>query len=309
MLLYCICMHAHAHAYMWYCELPWRPLLYRAGNTPHKPPFPTWQHGAQGNARTGIILYKMNDLLFSLQYHPGFGSEISTEALPGALPKGQVPMSLLLKISLHHPFFVSNRTTLKYVRMLYTVSSCQGQRSRLPGRPTRGPGSIASVPLSFTLPSLLYQQAISLITSTTGPLIQTRWPSQCIFLCQRNIFDLCVCVCVYAWCYMMFCSFVGSHMICQKKRLILSRSALLHNLCILCSVLCWCVCVCVQGLSTVCGAGDPKTRNGISIHIYACNRSMGDKCFYNSDGDFLIGKCTSLNENTASLSLSHTHTH
>lgn len=138
------------------------------------PPFPTWQHGAQGNARTGIILYEMNDLLFSLQYHPGFGSEISTEALPGALPKGQVPMSLLLKISLHHPFFVSNRTTPKYVRMLYTVSSCQGQRSLLPGRPTRGPGSIASVPLLSTLPSLLYQQAISLITSITGPLIQTR---------------------------------------------------------------------------------------------------------------------------------------
>ena len=45
-----------------------------------------------------------------------------------------------------------------------------------------------------------------------------------------------------------------------------------------------------QALSTVCGAGDPKTRNGIAIHIYACNKSMGDKCFYNSDGDFLIGK-------------------
>ena len=52
--------------------------------------------------------------------------------------------------------------------------------------------------------------------------------------------------------------------------------------------------VCAQGLSTVCGAGDPKTRNGISIHIYACNKSMGDKCFYNSDGDFLIGKLLSL---------------
>lgn len=181
----------------------------------------------------------MNDLLFSLQYHPGFGSEISTEALPGALPKGQVPMSLLLKISLHHPFFVSNRTTPKYVRMVYTVSSCRGQRSLLPGRPTRGPGSIASVPLLSTLPFLLYQQAISLITSTTGPLIQTRWPRQYIFLCQRDIFDLCVCI------RLMFCSFVGSHMICQKKRLILSRSALLYNLFILCSILCWRVCVCV----------------------------------------------------------------
>ena len=26
----------------------------------------------------------------ALQYHPGFGSEISSEALPHALPKGQV---------------------------------------------------------------------------------------------------------------------------------------------------------------------------------------------------------------------------
>ncbi|XP_072037134.1 homogentisate 1,2-dioxygenase-like [Amphiura filiformis] len=44
----------------------------------------------------------------------------------------------------------------------------------------------------------------------------------------------------------------------------------------------------VQGLSTVCGAGDPKSRNGVASHIYVCNTSMKDKCFYNSDGDFLI---------------------
>lgn len=45
----------------------------------------------------------------------------------------------------------------------------------------------------------------------------------------------------------------------------------------------------VQGLSTVCGAGDSRARNGIAIHIYACNKSMEDSCLYNSDGDFLIG--------------------
>jgi len=44
----------------------------------------------------------------------------------------------------------------------------------------------------------------------------------------------------------------------------------------------------VQGLATVCGAGDPRTRNGIAIHIYSCNKSMKDKAFYNSDGDYLI---------------------
>ena len=45
-----------------------------------------------------------------------------------------------------------------------------------------------------------------------------------------------------------------------------------------------------QGLNTVCGAGDPKSRNGVAVHVYTCNKSMEKKCFYNSDGDFLIGQ-------------------
>ncbi|XP_033635425.1 homogentisate 1,2-dioxygenase-like [Asterias rubens] len=44
----------------------------------------------------------------------------------------------------------------------------------------------------------------------------------------------------------------------------------------------------VEGMSTVCGAGDCRSRNGIAVHVFTCNASMGDKCFYNSDGDFLI---------------------
>lgn len=44
----------------------------------------------------------------------------------------------------------------------------------------------------------------------------------------------------------------------------------------------------VEGLHTVCGAGDPRSRHGIAIHVYLCNSSMGDRAFYNSDGDFLI---------------------
>lgn len=34
-----------------------------------------------------------------LKYHPGFGSEISTEALPGALPKGQVCLDSVVCIN------------------------------------------------------------------------------------------------------------------------------------------------------------------------------------------------------------------
>ncbi|XP_025097261.1 homogentisate 1,2-dioxygenase-like isoform X2 [Pomacea canaliculata] len=44
----------------------------------------------------------------------------------------------------------------------------------------------------------------------------------------------------------------------------------------------------VQGLATICGAGDPKARHGLAIYIYTCNIPMGEKCFYSSDGDFLI---------------------
>ncbi|KAK4873701.1 hypothetical protein RN001_013061 [Aquatica leii] len=44
----------------------------------------------------------------------------------------------------------------------------------------------------------------------------------------------------------------------------------------------------VEGLNTVCGSGDPRLKHGIAIHVYACNVSMKDRAFYNSDGDFLI---------------------
>ncbi|KAJ0174742.1 hypothetical protein K1T71_009850 [Dendrolimus kikuchii] len=44
----------------------------------------------------------------------------------------------------------------------------------------------------------------------------------------------------------------------------------------------------VAGLHTVCGAGDPRSRHGIVIHVYLCNTSMDNSAFYNSDGDLLI---------------------
>lgn len=86
----------------------------------------------------------------------------------------------------------------------------------------------------------------------------------------------------------------------------------------------WILHICtLQGLHTVCGAGDAKSRVGIGIHVFTCNTSMIDRCactafvckcvpsrvrcqtpfpnalyfsfpcsscFNNSDGDFLIGE-------------------
>ncbi|XP_018578625.1 homogentisate 1,2-dioxygenase, partial [Anoplophora glabripennis] len=44
----------------------------------------------------------------------------------------------------------------------------------------------------------------------------------------------------------------------------------------------------LEGINTICGAGDPKNKQGLAIHIYSCNSSMHNRAFYNADGDFLI---------------------
>ena len=36
------------------------------------------------------------------------------------------------------------------------------------------------------------------------------------------------------------------------------------------------------------GAGDSKTRHGLAVHVFACNVSMEDRAFCNSDGDLLV---------------------
>ncbi|CAH0563916.1 unnamed protein product [Brassicogethes aeneus] len=44
----------------------------------------------------------------------------------------------------------------------------------------------------------------------------------------------------------------------------------------------------VEGINTICGAGDPKLKHGLAIHVYSCNTDMLNRAFSNSDGDFLI---------------------
>ena len=39
----------------------------------------------------------------------------------------------------------------------------------------------------------------------------------------------------------------------------------------------------VDGLRTVAGAGDPRSVNGLGIHVYACNASMKNKCKYSQN--------------------------
>ncbi|KAJ6553584.1 homogentisate 1,2-dioxygenase [Mycena vulgaris] len=44
----------------------------------------------------------------------------------------------------------------------------------------------------------------------------------------------------------------------------------------------------VDGLKTIAGNGDPTLKEGLAIHVYTANASMGNRAFCNNDGDMLI---------------------
>src|SRR5258707_1252365 len=44
----------------------------------------------------------------------------------------------------------------------------------------------------------------------------------------------------------------------------------------------------IDGLYTVAGNGDIRTRNGMAAHLYAANRSMTDRYFVDADGELLF---------------------
>ncbi|HEX3959017.1 MAG TPA: homogentisate 1,2-dioxygenase [Trebonia sp.] len=44
----------------------------------------------------------------------------------------------------------------------------------------------------------------------------------------------------------------------------------------------------IDGLYTVCGNGDIRTRNGVAVHGYAANRDMTDRYFTDADGELLL---------------------
>ena len=43
----------------------------------------------------------------------------------------------------------------------------------------------------------------------------------------------------------------------------------------------------VDGITTIAGNGDLYSQSGIAVHIYACSKGMGDRYFYNADGEML----------------------
>jgi homogentisate 1,2-dioxygenase len=44
----------------------------------------------------------------------------------------------------------------------------------------------------------------------------------------------------------------------------------------------------VDGLVTFAGSGGPATQTGSAVHLYAANRGMGDRFFYDADGELLL---------------------
>ena len=44
----------------------------------------------------------------------------------------------------------------------------------------------------------------------------------------------------------------------------------------------------IEGLVTMAGNGDPDGQSGAAVHLYAANRSMTARAFYNADGEMLI---------------------
>ncbi|CAN5342084.1 homogentisate 1,2-dioxygenase [soil metagenome] len=44
----------------------------------------------------------------------------------------------------------------------------------------------------------------------------------------------------------------------------------------------------IDGMTTIALNGDLFSQAGIAIHIYTCNKGMGDRYFYNADGEMLI---------------------
>ena len=44
----------------------------------------------------------------------------------------------------------------------------------------------------------------------------------------------------------------------------------------------------VDGLTTIAGNGDLFAQAGIAVHIFACNKNMTERFFYNADGEMLI---------------------
>jgi homogentisate 1,2-dioxygenase len=44
----------------------------------------------------------------------------------------------------------------------------------------------------------------------------------------------------------------------------------------------------IDGIVTMAACGDPFSQTGLGVHIFACNKNMTDRFFYNADGEMLV---------------------
>jgi homogentisate 1,2-dioxygenase len=44
----------------------------------------------------------------------------------------------------------------------------------------------------------------------------------------------------------------------------------------------------IDGIVTMAGCGDPFSQTGLGVHIFACNKDMTSRFFYNADGEMLV---------------------
>ena len=44
----------------------------------------------------------------------------------------------------------------------------------------------------------------------------------------------------------------------------------------------------IDGITTIAGNGDSFSQTGLAVHIYSCSKGMGDRYFYNADGELLV---------------------
>ena len=44
----------------------------------------------------------------------------------------------------------------------------------------------------------------------------------------------------------------------------------------------------VDGITTIAGNGDSFSQHGMAVHIFACNKNMTERFFYNADGEMLV---------------------
>ena len=44
----------------------------------------------------------------------------------------------------------------------------------------------------------------------------------------------------------------------------------------------------IDGIVTMAGCGDSYSQTGLGIHVFACNKNMTDRFFYNADGEMLV---------------------